>query len=54
MVKRRTPPPVVRSWDELPDEERADTYIPGRYKPLKDYRSQHVTTRLVVPPKANT
>ncbi|XP_040285602.1 transcription factor Ovo-like 2 [Bufo bufo] len=28
LVKRRTPPPVVRSWDELPDEERADTYIP--------------------------
>ncbi|KAM4042475.1 transcription factor Ovo-like 2 [Anomaloglossus baeobatrachus] len=28
LVKRRTPPPVVRSWDEQPDEERADTYIP--------------------------
>ncbi|XP_053315608.1 transcription factor Ovo-like 2 [Spea bombifrons] len=28
LVKRRTPPPSVRSWDELPDEERADTYIP--------------------------
>ncbi|XP_056423576.1 transcription factor Ovo-like 2 [Hyla sarda] len=28
LVKRRTPPPLVRSWDELPDEERADTYIP--------------------------
>ncbi|XP_075059911.1 transcription factor Ovo-like 2 isoform X2 [Mixophyes fleayi] len=29
LVKRRTPPPAIRSWDELPDEERADTYIPG-------------------------
>ncbi|KAM9317355.1 transcription factor Ovo-like 2 [Gastrophryne carolinensis] len=28
LVKRRTPPPITRSWDELPDEERADTYIP--------------------------
>ncbi|CAH2253230.1 transcription factor Ovo-like 2 [Pelobates cultripes] len=28
LVKRRTPPPAIRSWDELPDEERADTYIP--------------------------
>ncbi|KAM8945479.1 transcription factor Ovo-like 2 [Pelodytes ibericus] len=28
LVKRKTPPPVVRTWDELPDEERADTYIP--------------------------
>ncbi|XP_063774215.1 transcription factor Ovo-like 2 [Pseudophryne corroboree] len=28
LVKRRTPPPAARSWDELPDEERADTYIP--------------------------
>ncbi|KAL2305844.1 hypothetical protein Nmel_003736 [Mimus melanotis] len=29
LVKRRSPQPTVRSWDELPDEERADTYIPG-------------------------
>ncbi|KAM4694532.1 transcription factor Ovo-like 2 [Discoglossus pictus] len=28
LVKRRNPLPGVRSWDELPDEERADTYIP--------------------------
>ncbi|OCT79793.1 transcription factor Ovo-like 2 [Xenopus laevis] len=28
LVKRRSPPPVIRNWDELPDEERADTYIP--------------------------
>ncbi|XP_053567967.1 transcription factor Ovo-like 2 [Bombina bombina] len=28
LVKRRNPLPVVRNWDELPDEERADTYIP--------------------------
>lgn len=30
LVKRRSPQPAVRSWDGLPDEERADTYIPGR------------------------
>uniref|UniRef100_A0A8C5EYU0 Ovo like zinc finger 2 n=1 Tax=Gopherus evgoodei TaxID=1825980 RepID=A0A8C5EYU0_9SAUR len=29
LVKRRSPQPASRSWDELPDEERADTYIPG-------------------------
>lgn len=29
LVKRRSPGVLVRSWDELPDEERADTYIPG-------------------------
>ncbi|XP_022350377.1 transcription factor Ovo-like 2 isoform X2 [Enhydra lutris kenyoni] len=29
LVKRRSPGVSVRSWDELPDEERADTYIPG-------------------------
>ncbi|KAI5131663.1 transcription factor Ovo-like 2 isoform X1 [Manis pentadactyla] len=28
LVKRRTPEVSVRSWDELPDEKRADTYIP--------------------------
>ncbi|KAG8444028.1 hypothetical protein GDO86_009282 [Hymenochirus boettgeri] len=28
LVKRRSPPPAIRNWDELPDEERADTYIP--------------------------
>ncbi|XP_067420791.1 transcription factor Ovo-like 2 isoform X1 [Emydura macquarii macquarii] len=30
LVKRRSPQPASRSWDELPDEERADTYVPGR------------------------
>ncbi|XP_032849928.2 transcription factor Ovo-like 2 [Tyto alba] len=29
LVKRRSPQPAVRSWDGLPDEERADTYIPA-------------------------
>ncbi|KAG8522978.1 Transcription factor Ovo-like 2, partial [Galemys pyrenaicus] len=29
LVKRRSLGVAVRSWDELPDEERADTYIPG-------------------------
>ncbi|XP_010861093.1 PREDICTED: transcription factor Ovo-like 2 [Bison bison bison] len=29
LVKRRSLGVSVRSWDELPDEERADTYIPG-------------------------
>uniref|UniRef100_A0A4X2K8M8 Ovo like zinc finger 2 n=1 Tax=Vombatus ursinus TaxID=29139 RepID=A0A4X2K8M8_VOMUR len=29
LVKRRNPVAAIRSWDELPDEERADTYIPG-------------------------
>ncbi|KAM9195912.1 OVOL2 factor, partial [Asarcornis scutulata] len=29
LVKRRSPQPAVRSWAGLPDEERADTYIPG-------------------------
>ncbi|XP_004585691.2 transcription factor Ovo-like 2 isoform X1 [Ochotona princeps] len=28
LVKRRSPGVSVRSWNELPDEERADTYIP--------------------------
>ncbi|KAF5924955.1 transcription factor Ovo-like 2 isoform X2 [Diceros bicornis minor] len=28
LVKRRSLGVSVRSWDELPDEERADTYIP--------------------------
>lgn len=31
LVKRRSPGVSVRSWDELPDEERADTYIPGEH-----------------------
>uniref|UniRef100_A0A8D2LHH0 Ovo like zinc finger 2 n=1 Tax=Varanus komodoensis TaxID=61221 RepID=A0A8D2LHH0_VARKO len=30
LVKRRSPLPASRSWDELPDEERADTYVPGK------------------------
>uniref|UniRef100_A0A2K5IS25 C2H2-type domain-containing protein n=1 Tax=Colobus angolensis palliatus TaxID=336983 RepID=A0A2K5IS25_COLAP len=29
LVKRRSLGVSVRSWDELPDEKRADTYIPG-------------------------
>lgn len=29
LVKRRSPGVSVRSWDELPDDKRADTYIPG-------------------------
>lgn len=29
LVKRRSPGASVRSWDELPDDKRADTYIPG-------------------------
>uniref|UniRef100_A0A8C3TRN4 Ovo like zinc finger 2 n=1 Tax=Catharus ustulatus TaxID=91951 RepID=A0A8C3TRN4_CATUS len=33
LVKRRSPQPALRSWDELPDEERADTYIPGTAAP---------------------
>ncbi|XP_005992981.1 transcription factor Ovo-like 2 [Latimeria chalumnae] len=28
LVKRRNSLPVIRNWDELPDEERADTYVP--------------------------
>ncbi|MEE6510619.1 hypothetical protein FKM82_030613 [Ascaphus truei] len=28
LVKRRNPLPAARSWDALPDAERADTYIP--------------------------
>lgn len=28
LVKRRSPGVSVRSWDELPDDKRADTYIP--------------------------
>ncbi|XP_073093060.1 transcription factor Ovo-like 2 isoform X1 [Manis javanica] len=44
LVKRRTPGVSVRSWDELPDEKRADTYIPvglGRllHDPPEDCRS---------------
>uniref|UniRef100_G1T2M5 Ovo like zinc finger 2 n=1 Tax=Oryctolagus cuniculus TaxID=9986 RepID=G1T2M5_RABIT len=44
LVKRRSPGVSVRSWDELPDEERADTYIPvglGRLfcDPPEDCRS---------------
>ncbi|XP_032706728.1 transcription factor Ovo-like 2, partial [Lontra canadensis] len=44
LVKRRSPGVSVRSWDELPDEERADTYIPvglGRllHDPPEDCRS---------------
>lgn len=31
LVKRRNPGVSVRNWDELPDEERADTYIPGEH-----------------------
>uniref|UniRef100_A0A493SZ60 Ovo like zinc finger 2 n=1 Tax=Anas platyrhynchos platyrhynchos TaxID=8840 RepID=A0A493SZ60_ANAPP len=33
LVKRRSPQPAVRSWAGLPDEERADTYIPGEAAP---------------------
>ncbi|XP_054429490.1 transcription factor Ovo-like 2 [Pteronotus mesoamericanus] len=44
LVKRRSPGVSVRNWDELPDEERADTYIPvglGRLPcdPPEDCRS---------------
>lgn len=28
LVKRKSPGVSVRSWDELPDDKRADTYIP--------------------------
>ncbi|CAI5780327.1 transcription factor Ovo-like 2 [Podarcis lilfordi] len=41
LVKRRNPLPASRSWDELPDEERADTYVPGEVKhALLNYRSE--------------
>nr|XP_056718742.1 transcription factor Ovo-like 2 [Euleptes europaea] len=41
LVKRRSPLPASRSWDQLPDEERADTYIPGEIKcVLLNYRSE--------------
>ncbi|XP_062985764.1 transcription factor Ovo-like 2 [Elgaria multicarinata webbii] len=41
LVKRRNPLPASRSWDELPDEERADTYIPGDIRcVLLNYRSE--------------
>ncbi|KAM6455985.1 transcription factor Ovo-like 2 isoform 3-T3 [Liasis olivaceus] len=41
LVKRRIPLPASRSWDELPDEERADTYVPGEIKcVLLNYRSE--------------
>uniref|UniRef100_A0A2R9ATV1 Ovo like zinc finger 2 n=1 Tax=Pan paniscus TaxID=9597 RepID=A0A2R9ATV1_PANPA len=44
LVKRRSLGVSVRSWDELPDEKRADTYIPvglGRllHDPPEDCRS---------------
>ncbi|XP_045689682.1 transcription factor Ovo-like 2 [Phyllostomus hastatus] len=44
LVKRRSPGVSVRNWNELPDEERADTYIPvglGRLScdPPEDCRS---------------
>eukprot|EP00061_Rhincodon_typus_P014868 g42215.t1 len=35
LVKRKEPYPEVRDWNELPDEERADTYIPGSRENLK-------------------
>lgn len=35
LVKRRSPQPAVRSWAGLPDDERADTYIPGKDPPLR-------------------
>ncbi|XP_039182059.1 LOW QUALITY PROTEIN: transcription factor Ovo-like 2 [Crotalus tigris] len=41
LVKRRIPLPASRSWDELPDEERADNYVPGGVKcVLLNYRSE--------------
>nr|XP_003219949.1 PREDICTED: transcription factor Ovo-like 2 [Anolis carolinensis] len=41
LVKRRNPLPASRSWDALPDEERADTYVPGDIRcVLLNYRSE--------------
>ncbi|KAG9484229.1 transcription factor Ovo-like 2 [Eleutherodactylus coqui] len=40
LVKRRTPPPVLRSWDEQPDEERADTYIPDSIDCIFKYETE--------------
>ncbi|XP_020670228.2 transcription factor Ovo-like 2 [Pogona vitticeps] len=41
LVKRKNPLPASRSWDELPDEERADTYVPGDVRcVLLNYRSE--------------
>ncbi|KAM9065296.1 transcription factor Ovo-like 2 [Sarcophilus harrisii] len=45
LVKRRNPVAAIRSWDELPDEERADTYIPVSldcmlHYSTEDYRSE--------------
>ncbi|XP_068931568.1 transcription factor Ovo-like 2 isoform X1 [Petaurus breviceps papuanus] len=45
LVKRRNPVTAIRSWDELPDEERADTYIPVSldcmlHYSTEDYRSE--------------
>uniref|UniRef100_A0A8D0EF99 Ovo like zinc finger 2 n=1 Tax=Salvator merianae TaxID=96440 RepID=A0A8D0EF99_SALMN len=40
LVKRRNSLPASRSWDELPDEERADTYVPGEIRCVfLNYRS---------------
>ncbi|KAM6163998.1 transcription factor Ovo-like 2 [Rhynchocyon petersi] len=49
LVKRRSPGVSVRNWNELPDEERADTYIPvglGRRlpEPPEDSRSDLSST----------
>uniref|UniRef100_A0A8C3IGN5 Ovo like zinc finger 2 n=1 Tax=Chrysemys picta bellii TaxID=8478 RepID=A0A8C3IGN5_CHRPI len=45
LVKRRSPQPASRSWDELPDEERADTYIPGTGQPSRGALRSHAGRR---------
>lgn len=44
LVKRRSLGVSVRSWDELPDEERADTYIPGERRRARGAPTTTTTT----------
>ncbi|XP_072907651.1 transcription factor Ovo-like 2 isoform X1 [Hemitrygon akajei] len=40
LVKRKEPYPEIRDWNELPDEERADTYIPVILNSFPSYQDE--------------
>ncbi|GCC26678.1 transcription factor Ovo-like 2 [Chiloscyllium punctatum] len=43
LVKRKEPYPEIRDWNELPDEERADTYIPVNLSCFLSYEEESKT-----------
>ncbi|XP_078086285.1 transcription factor Ovo-like 2 [Mustelus asterias] len=43
LVKRKEPYPEIRDWNQLPDEERADTYIPVNLSCFLSYQEERAS-----------